>query len=71
MDKLSKIFLVIIIILVIALTVLAFSYFDMKKAAQKNLDLCLKAEEKITLLIRNYPELQNVDFEALENDINK
>lgn len=71
MNKLSKVFLVIIVILVIALGIMTFSYFNMKKAAQENLELFLKAESKITLLIRNYPELQNVDFEALEAEVNK
>lgn len=71
MNNLSKIFLVIIVILVIALGIMTVSYFNMKKTAQENLDLYLKAERKITLLIRDYPALQNVDFEALENEINK
>lgn len=71
MNKLSKIFLVIIVILVIALGIMTVSYFNMKKTSQENLDLYLKAERKITLLIRDYPALQNVDFEALENEINK
>lgn len=71
MNKLSKLLLVIIAILVIALGMMTFSYFNMRKAAQENLDLYLKAESKITLLIRDYPELQNVDFEALEAEVNK
>ena len=66
MNKLSKIFLVIIVILVIVLGLMTFLYFNMKEAAEQNLDLFLKSERKITLLIRDYPELQNVDFEALE-----
>ncbi|MBQ2835571.1 MAG: hypothetical protein IJE68_01890 [Clostridia bacterium] len=71
MNKLSKLFLGIIIILVIALGILISSYFNMKKIAQENLDMYLKSESKITLLIRDYPELQNVDFKALEAEVNK
>lgn len=71
MNRLSKIFLFVIIILSISLMIMTFSYYNMKKVAQNNLDKYLESQSMITLLIRDYPELQNVDFEALEKQVNK
>ena len=49
MDKLSRIFLAIIIILTIALGI-------MRNVAKENLDLYLEAENKITTLIKENAE---------------
>ena len=70
MDKLSKILLCIVVILVIALVVMSTLYFKMKKAAKDNLNAFLKSEAKIVELIKTYPELQDFDFKALENNVN-
>ena len=50
MNKLSKIFLIIIIVLVIALTGVTISYFKVRKAAQENLNNYLDALKQITEL---------------------
>ena len=70
MDKLSKILLCIVVILVIALVVMSTLYFKMKKAAEDNLNAFLNSEAKIVELIKTYPELQDFDFKALENNVN-
>lgn len=70
MDKLSKILLCIVVILVIALVVMPTLYFKMKKAAKDNLNAFLNSEAKIVELIKTYPELQDFDFKALENNVN-
>ncbi|CDD15972.1 unknown [Clostridium sp. CAG:798] len=70
MDKLSKILLCIVVILVIALVVMSTLYFKMKKAAKDNLNAFLNSEAKIVELIKTYPELQDFDFKALENNVN-
>lgn len=59
MNKLSKIFLLIIVLLVIALSIMTFSYFKMKKFAQDNLNLYLNAESEITQLHSDYQELKD------------
>ena len=59
MNKLSKILLAVIIILVIALVITLFAYFDVKKAAKENLNLYLKSEERITNILKDNAELQN------------
>lgn len=69
MDKLSKILLCIVVILVIALVVMSTLYFKMKKAAKDNLNAFLNSEAKIVELIKTYPELQDFDFKALENSV--
>ena len=56
MDKLSKILLCIVVILVIALVVMSTLYFKMKKAAKDNLNAFLNSEAKIVELIKTYPE---------------
>lgn len=61
MNKLSKTLIVIIVLLVIALATVSFLYFDMKKTAQDNLNLYLDSKEKITQLLKDNPELQNID----------
>ncbi len=71
MNKLSKILLFIIIILIIALGIMTFSYFKMKTAAQDNLNLYLEANKKIMQLNEEYAESQNADIEAVENEVNK
>ena len=68
--KLSKILLCIVVILVIALVVMSTLYFKMKKAAKDNLNAFLNSEAKIVELIKTYPELQDFDFKALENNVN-
>lgn len=70
MDKLSKILLCIVVILVIALVVMSTLYFKMKKAAKDNLNAFLNSEAKIVELIKTYPELHDFDFKALENNVN-
>ena len=70
MDKLSKILLCIVVILVIALVVMSTLYFKMEKAAKDNLNAFLNSEAKIVELIKTYPELQDFDFKALENNVN-
>lgn len=70
MDKLSKILLCIVVILVIALVVMSTLYFKMRKAAKDNLNAFLNSEAKIVELIKTYPELQDFDFKALENNVN-
>ncbi len=45
-------------------------YFKMKKAAKDNLNAFLNSEAKIVELIKTYPELQDFDFKALENNVN-
>ncbi len=50
MNKLSKIFLIIIIVLVVALTGVTISYFKVRKAAQENLNNYLDALKQITEL---------------------
>ena len=67
MNKLSKIFLVIIIILTIICIAMTISYFKMKKAAKDNLYNHLTALTEIMLLIQQHPELQDTDWVALEN----
>lgn len=59
MNKLCKILLAVIIILVIALVITLFAYFDVKKAAKENLNLYLKSEERITNILKDNAELQN------------
>lgn len=59
MNKLSKILLAVIIILVIALVITLFAYFDVKKVAKENLNLYLKSEERITNILKDNAELQN------------
>lgn len=71
MNKLSKILLLVVVVLIVALSIMTFSYFKVKKVAKENLNLYLNSEKKITLLIQNHPELQNIDFEALENQENQ
>lgn len=70
MDKLSKILLCIVVILVIALVVMSTLYFKMRKAAKDNLNAFLNSEAKIVELIKTYPELQDFDFKALEKNVN-
>lgn len=59
MNKLSKIFLVTILILIIALSIMTYMYFDMKKTAQKNLDSYVEVAEKL-VEINNKPNGQHI-----------
>ena len=68
MNKLSKILLLVIVILVIALGVMTFSYFKVKKAAQENLSLYLEAEKEIMQLNEKNFKLQNANMEEWEDD---
>lgn len=63
MNKLSKIFLVIIIILIIALAVMVFLYMNAVKHAKNNLDQVLKNAEEIFNL--------NIKISELEDEINE
>lgn len=65
MSKLNIFLIILLVILIITLTIVSFMYFDVKSIAKENLELYLKAEKKITLLIERCPELQNIDIEAL------
>ena len=56
MNKLSKIFLIIIIVLVIALTGVTISYFKVRKAAHENLNNYLDALKQIQEL-----QFQNIE----------
>ena len=62
MNKISKIFLGIIIVLVLVLGVMIYNYIDLRNSAKYSLDTILKQSE----------ELQNayIKIEELENKIN-
>ena len=68
MNKLSKILLLVIVILVIALGIMTSSYFKVKKAAQENLSLYLEAEKEIMQLNEENFKLQNGNMEESENN---
>lgn len=57
MNKLNKVFLVIIIILVIALGIVTSLYFNMRQVAHENLEAYLNAEKQITELIKEKSKL--------------
>lgn len=63
MNKLSKIFLVIILILVIALGIMTYLYFNMRENAKYNLEELLKSAEEHSKQI----EELNVEIANLEN----
>lgn len=66
MNKLSKIFLLIIIILLIALIVMIYSYFKMRTSAKENLQDYLTELGVREILINEHPELQDEDWQSLE-----
>ena len=48
MNKLSKIFLVIIIVLVLALCIMSYLYVNMRKSSKQNLDSLLTKSQELT-----------------------
>lgn len=66
MNKISKIFLLIIIVLLIALIVMTYSYFKMRTSAKENLQDYLTELGVRELLIEEHPELQDEDWQSLE-----
>ena len=59
MNKLSKIFLVIIIVLVLALCIMSYLYVNMRKSSQQNLDSLLTKAEELTNAYQRIDELEN------------
>ncbi|MEI3394683.1 MAG: hypothetical protein V8R82_03100 [Clostridia bacterium] len=59
MNKLSKIFLVIIIVLVLALCIMSYLYFNMRKSSKQNLDSLLTKSEELTNAYQRIDELEN------------
>lgn len=68
MNRLNKIFLVVIIMLVIALAVMVYMYFDMRKTAKTNLDAYVEAANKL-VEINSKPNRQEIidDVKSIEN----
>ena len=65
MNKLNKIFLVIIMILLIALGIMTYLYFNMRKSAKNNLDMFLNEAEQLSKANEKLSKYQ--DLEAVEN----
>jgi peptidoglycan hydrolase CwlO-like protein len=59
MNKLSKIFLVIIIVLVLALCIMSYLYVNMRKSSKQNLDSLLTKSEELTNAYQRIDELEN------------
>ena len=59
MNKLSKIFLVIIIVLVLALCIMSYLYVNMRESSQQNLDSLLTKSEELTNAYQRIDELEN------------
>ena len=59
MNKLSKIFLVIIIVLVLALCIMSYLYVNMRKSSQQNLYSLLTKSEELTNAYQRIDELEN------------
>ena len=70
MNKLSKIFLGIIIVLVLALSIMVYKYIDVKNAAQDNLNEILKSAEELQKANIKIEELQN-KLDTINNTINQ
>ena len=70
MNKLSKIFLGIIVVLVLALSIMIYKYIDVKNAAQDNLDEILKSAEELQKANIKIEELQN-KLDTINNTINQ
>ena len=70
MNKLSKIFLGIIIVLVLALSIMIYKYIDVKNAAQDNLNEILKSAEELQKANIKIEELQN-KLDTINNTINQ
>ena len=64
MNRLSKVLLVIIVILTIALGIMTHAYFSMKKAAKENLNYYLEAKGE--LLKIQHPDA-NIEYPTQEN----
>ncbi len=59
MNKLSKIFLVIIIVLVLALCIMSYLYVNMRKSSKQNLDSLLTKSQELTNAYQRIDELEN------------
>ena len=59
MNKLSKIFLVIIIVLVLALCIMSYLYVNMKRSSKQNLDSLLTKSQELTNAYQRIDELEN------------
>ena len=70
MNKLSKIFLDIIVVLVLALSIMIYKYIDVKNAAQDNLNEILKSAEELQKANIKIEELQN-KLDTINNTINQ
>ena len=70
MNKLSKLFLGIIIVLVLALGIMIYKYIDVKNVAQDNLNEVLKSSEKLQKANIKIEELQN-KLDIINNTINQ
>ena len=70
MNKLSKIFLGIIVILVLALCIMTYKYIDIKNVAQDNLNEILKSAEELQKANIKIEELQN-KLDTINNTINQ
>lgn len=70
MNKLSKIFLGIIVVLVLALSIIIYKYIDVKNAAQDNLNEILKSAEELQKANIKIEELQN-KLDTINNTINQ
>lgn len=70
MNKLSKIFLGIIVVLILALGIMIYKYIDVKNAAQDNLNEILKSAEELQKANIKIEELQN-KLDTINNTINQ
>lgn len=59
MNKLSKIFLVIIIVLVLALCIMSYLYVNMRRSSKQNLDTLLTKSQELTNAYQRIDELEN------------
>ncbi len=59
MKKLSKIFLVIIIVLVLALCIMSYLYVNMRRSSKQNLDSLLTKSQELTNAYQRIDELEN------------
>lgn len=59
MNKLSKIFLVIIIVLVLALCIMSYLYVNMRRSSKQNLDSLLTKSQELTNAYQRIDELKN------------
>lgn len=59
MNKLSKIFLVIIIVLVLDLCIMSYLYVNMRRSSKQNLDSLLTKSQELTNAYQRIDELEN------------